>query len=98
MTKVNRTESKKSNVYKIEIKTGHRKGSELYVSSLIKVDRYIEEWAEENLPDVVYEIQMSRLKIVDDQMSYGTLVDHGYIILIDSDISFEIKIYRLHIL
>lgn len=95
---VKREESKKSNVYKVEIKTGHNKGSVFYVSSLMKAEKYIEEWAEETFLKDVYEIQMSRLKIIDDDMPYGTLVDKGFIILIDQQISFEIKIYRLHIL
>lgn len=64
---VNRVESKKPNVYKIAILDNLKYADIAYVSSIIKAERYIEEWSEIAFPNEVYEITMSKLKIQDEQ-------------------------------
>lgn len=92
-----RLTSKKSNIYKIVI-SDTRIFDIAYVSSIIKIERYIQDWAESVFKDENYEIIMSRLKIQDEQKTWGTLIDSGTLNLLDIDTSFDIKIYRLHII
>lgn len=93
-----REDSKKPNVYKVEIRTEKNIFETFYTSSLYKSEYYIEKWAEENLHDVNYEIEMSRLNIVDGVFSFGKLVDLGVIKIIDNESVFDIKVYKLNIL
>jgi hypothetical protein len=92
-----RLTSKKSNIYKIVI-SDTRIFDIAYVSYIIKIERYIQDWAESVFKDENYEIIMSRLKIQDEQKTWGTLIDSGTLNLLDIDTSFDIKIYRLHII
>lgn len=94
---INRKESKKSNIYKVVIFDRHHSDI-AYLTSLIKVEKYIEEWAKNVFTKEIYEIIMSRLNIQDDEKKWGILIDEGAINLIDSNISFDIKVYRLKIL
>ena len=71
-----RIKSKKSNIYKIII-SDTKVFDIAYVTSIIKAERYIENWAESFFKNENYEITMSRLNIQNDRKSWGTLIDDG---------------------
>jgi len=92
-----RISSKKSNIYKIII-SDSKIFDIAYTTSVIKIERYVEEWAESIFTKENYQIIMSRLNIQDDEKTWGTLIDTGTLHIIDSDVFFDVKIYRLNVI
>lgn len=93
---IKRTSSKIPNVYKLEIELSHRNYHIAYFSAIGKVYPYLEEYASIYFPDEVYDILLSRLQL-DEECEYGILVDAGTLELIESELAFPIKIYKLKI-
>ena len=95
---VKRIESKKPNVYKVEISViGLGIIYQLFTSSVIKCERCIDEWVDINI-DSPSEVIISGLGVGFKDSVWGKHIATGSVNIIEDDSSYNVEVYKIHIL
>lgn len=95
---IKRKSSKAPNVYKLVISDRDSIYDYSYFCSIGKALQYLEVWSE-NTIDEAYEIVMTKKGLCDEKIlnNWGTLIDKGSIDIIESKISYDVKLYKINI-